>query len=140
MADNLLPCPFCGDDGEKGRQSVTQMHDGNKFDRIICRCCGAMCPEQNWNQRAAPAADAPAIEMMERQSPEDELRRLVYEEERAHRERMAPYYKALANIEALRQPSPVILSAARIADGSIRADMAPWNPESGFRSSDPEGY
>lgn len=52
MAD-LKPCPFCGDDGEKGRQAVKNMVSGESFDRIICRCCGAMCPEQNWNQRAA---------------------------------------------------------------------------------------
>lgn len=54
---DLKPCPFCGDDDEKGRQAVTQMPDGNTFDRIKCRCCGAMCPEQNWNQRAASPAD-----------------------------------------------------------------------------------
>ena len=53
----LLPCPFCGDDGDKGRQEVTQMIEGrNKFARITCRACGAMCPEENWNLRAALAA------------------------------------------------------------------------------------
>ena len=53
----LLPCPFCGDDGDKGRQEVTQMIEGrNKFARITCRACGAMCPEENWNRRAALAA------------------------------------------------------------------------------------
>ena len=72
--------------------------------------------------------------------PESELHRLLAEEERAHRERMAPYYKALARIEALRQPSPEILTAARIADGNIRTDMESWSPETGFRSNDPEGY
>ena len=52
--ETLLPCPFCGDDGDKGRQEVTQMIEGrNKFARITCRACGAMCPEENWNQRAA---------------------------------------------------------------------------------------
>ena len=58
----LLPCPFCGDDGDKGRQEVTQMIEGrNKFARITCRACGAMCPEENWNRRAALAAQpAPA--------------------------------------------------------------------------------
>ncbi len=30
--ETLLPCPFCGDDGDKGRQEVTQMIEGrNKF-------------------------------------------------------------------------------------------------------------
>ncbi len=28
----------------------------NKFARITCRACGAMCPEENWNRRAALAA------------------------------------------------------------------------------------
>ncbi len=28
----------------------------NKFVRITCRACGAMCPEENWNQRAAHPA------------------------------------------------------------------------------------
>ncbi len=57
----LLPCPFCGDDGDKGRQEVTQMIEGrNKFTRITCRACGAMCPEENWNRRAALAAQ-PAV-------------------------------------------------------------------------------
>ena len=55
--ETLLPCPFCGDDGDKGRQEVTQMIEGrNKFARITCRACGAMCPEENWNRRAALAA------------------------------------------------------------------------------------
>ena len=54
--ETLLPCPFCGDDGDKGRQEVTQMIEGrNKFARITCRACGAMCPEENWNRRAALA-------------------------------------------------------------------------------------
>jgi hypothetical protein len=55
--ETLLPCPFCGDDGDKGRQEVTQMIESrNKFARITCRVCGAMCPEENWNRRAALAA------------------------------------------------------------------------------------
>ena len=63
--ETLLPCPFCGDDGDKGRQEVTQMIEGrNKFARITCRTCGAMCPEENWNPRglkfAEPAAAQPA--------------------------------------------------------------------------------
>ena len=60
--ETLLPCPFCGDDGDKGWQEVTQMIEGrNKFARITCRACGAMCPEENWNRRAALAAQpAPA--------------------------------------------------------------------------------
>lgn len=50
---DLLACPFCGDDGEKGRQTVTQMNEARTtFDRILCRCCGAMAPELNWQQRA----------------------------------------------------------------------------------------
>ena len=57
--ETLLPCPFCGDDGDKGRQEVTQMIEGrNKFARITCRACGAMCPEENWNRRAALAQKA----------------------------------------------------------------------------------
>jgi hypothetical protein len=28
----------------------------NKFARITCRACGAMCPEENWNRRATLAA------------------------------------------------------------------------------------
>ena len=52
--ETLLPCPFCGDDGDKGRQEVTQMIESrNKFTRITCPACGAMCPEENWNRRAA---------------------------------------------------------------------------------------
>lgn len=52
----LLPCPFCGDDGEKGRQTVTQMGgERATFVRIICGCCGAMCPELNWGKRADTA-------------------------------------------------------------------------------------
>lgn len=50
---DLLACPFCGDDGEKGIQQVTMMNDERtKFNRTICRCCGAMAPELNWQQRA----------------------------------------------------------------------------------------
>ena len=30
----------------------------NKFARITCRACGAMCPEENWNRRAALAQKA----------------------------------------------------------------------------------
>lgn len=57
--ETLEPCPFCGDDGDKGRQEVTQMIEGrNKFARITCRACGAMCPEENWNRRAALAQKA----------------------------------------------------------------------------------
>ena len=53
MAD-LLPCPFCGDDGEKGIQAVTMMNaERTQFNRVTCRCCGAMCPEMNWNRRAS---------------------------------------------------------------------------------------
>lgn len=53
--DKLLPCPFCGDDGDKGVQEVTMMTDERpKFNRITCRACGAMCPEHNWNRRIAP--------------------------------------------------------------------------------------
>lgn len=48
----LLTCPFCGDDGDKGRQTVTQMTgDRATFDRIVCHCCGAMAPELNWQKR-----------------------------------------------------------------------------------------
>lgn len=58
----LAPCPFCGDDGEKGRQEVTQMNaERNKFVRIICHACGCMCPEHNWNARAALAAQPGAV-------------------------------------------------------------------------------
>ena len=59
--DTLLPCPFCGDDGDKGRQQVTMM-DAKRtvFTRVLCRCCGAMAPELNWQSRAArePVAQA----------------------------------------------------------------------------------
>jgi len=59
MSDPLLPCPFCGDDGDKGVQHVTQMVEGRpSFNRITCRACGAMCPEENWNHRA-PTGAAP---------------------------------------------------------------------------------
>jgi len=61
--ETLLPCPFCGDDGDKGRQEVTQMTEGyNKFARITCRACGAMCPEENWNRRAALAAQPATVD------------------------------------------------------------------------------
>lgn len=54
---DLLACPFCGDDGEKGRQTVTMMNDEHtQFDRITCRCCGAMAPELNWQKRTPAAA------------------------------------------------------------------------------------
>jgi hypothetical protein len=54
-----LPCPFCGDDGDKGVQKVTQMMEGRPtFNRITCRSCGAMCPEPNWNRRPAPDSAA----------------------------------------------------------------------------------
>ena len=33
------------------------------FDRIICRACGAMCPEPNWNRRAPDAQPEPAAPM-----------------------------------------------------------------------------
>jgi hypothetical protein len=49
----LLPCPICGDDGEKGFQEVSVMNDArDKYRRVICRVCGCMCPEYNWNTRA----------------------------------------------------------------------------------------
>jgi len=52
----LLPCPFCGDDGDKGTQTVTRMIlNRPTFNRIICRACGATCPEENWNLRVADA-------------------------------------------------------------------------------------
>jgi len=70
--ETLLPCPFCGDDDDKGRQEVTQMIEGrNKFARITCRACGAMCPEENWNRRAALAAQPDDNEW--RTAIEDEL-------------------------------------------------------------------
>lgn len=57
MTTELLPCPFCGDAGDKGRQTVTQMIEGRpQFDRITCRSCGAMCPENNWGRRIGLAA------------------------------------------------------------------------------------
>lgn len=59
---DLLACPFCGDDGEKGRQTVTQMNEARTtFDRILCRCCGAMAPELNWQSRAAIQKAAGAV-------------------------------------------------------------------------------
>ena len=43
----------------------------NKFARITCRACGAMCPEENWNRRAALAAQPDDNEW--RTAIEDEL-------------------------------------------------------------------
>lgn len=62
-APQLLPCPFCGDEGEKGIQAVTLMNaERTSFKRVSCRCCGATCPEPNWNHRAALAQqDAQAV-------------------------------------------------------------------------------
>lgn len=62
-APQLLPCPFCGDEGEKGIQAVTLMNaERTSFNRVTCRCCGATCPEPNWNLRAALAQqDAQAV-------------------------------------------------------------------------------
>ncbi|UIF90937.1 hypothetical protein [Cupriavidus sp. UYPR2.512] len=76
----------------------------------------------------------PAIAPPESRYDEDGLRRLVVEEERAHRQRMAPFYKALANYAALR-PSLPLISTAMIADATIRRDMAAWNPVTGFASA-----
>ena len=61
---DLLACPFCGDDGEKGQQTVTMMNEEHtQFDRITCRCCGAMAPELNWQKRAtATASEATAAQ------------------------------------------------------------------------------
>lgn len=47
----LKPCPFCGDDGDKGNMEVTQMQTGNKFTRVTCRSCSATAPLSNWNER-----------------------------------------------------------------------------------------
>ncbi len=87
--ETLLPCPFCGDDGDKGRQEVTQMIEGrNKFARITCRACGAMCPEENWNRRAAlavqpaeaqPTGQSPCARHCEAPAFEGEIRRLKRE-------------------------------------------------------------
>lgn len=52
----LKPCPICGDDGEKGFQDVTVMNgDRDKYRRVICRVCGCMVPEHNWNTRTEPS-------------------------------------------------------------------------------------
>ena len=52
--EKILPCPFCGDAGEKGTQQVTMMNaERTAFNRVICRCCGAMAPELNWQCRAS---------------------------------------------------------------------------------------
>ena len=42
----------------------------NKFARITCRACGAMCPEENWNRRAALAAQpADIVNPISQQEP-----------------------------------------------------------------------
>ena len=62
MPDDLLACPFCGDDGEKGEIEVTEFPSRNQYKVVKCYTCGASCPEANWNMRAgiAPAAEQPA--------------------------------------------------------------------------------
>lgn len=52
MTGQWKPCPFCGDDGEKATQTVTQVKNDNEYQRILCRVCGAICPAANWNTRA----------------------------------------------------------------------------------------
>ena len=60
----------------------------NKFARITCRACGAMCPEENWNRRAAlaaqpadaqPTGQSPCARHCEAPAFEGEIRRLKRE-------------------------------------------------------------
>ncbi|MCT9125361.1 hypothetical protein [Cupriavidus gilardii] len=53
MSDQLLACPFCGDDGEKGEVEMTELPSRNHYKVIKCYTCGASCPAANWNMRAA---------------------------------------------------------------------------------------
>lgn len=74
--EKMKPCPFCGDDAEKGRQEVTMMNDErDQFVRVTCRVCGCMCPKLNWNTRAAAPTAQSSCEGG--QEPVDEV--LVYD-------------------------------------------------------------
>lgn len=59
----FLPCPFCGDDGPKEHQVVTQvsLEGWPNYKRVHCYVCGAMCSEQNWNNRAYKIHKPPAL-------------------------------------------------------------------------------
>ncbi|MBO4120242.1 hypothetical protein J5T34_05750 [Cupriavidus gilardii] len=48
----MKPCPFCGDDGEKGEVEMTEFPSRNQYKVIKCYTCGASCPAANWNTRA----------------------------------------------------------------------------------------
>jgi hypothetical protein len=84
--------------GEK--QWVPALRERNHWNSAIFR--GLSLHEVTVGPELTPPAAA-AIEQRAPQvmQPEDELRRLLADEERAHRERMAPYYQALARFESL---------------------------------------
>ncbi|UXC37176.1 hypothetical protein [Cupriavidus gilardii] len=52
MPDELLPCPFCGDAGEKGVEEWTDFPWQAQYTVTRCLTCGASCPAANWNMRA----------------------------------------------------------------------------------------
>lgn len=50
----LLPCPFCGDDYDKGSMDMFSPQTGAKWKKVTCRVCGASAPDTVWNTRTAP--------------------------------------------------------------------------------------
>lgn len=59
QANELLPCPFCGDVALPG-------FDDNNRPRIYCASCGALARHEHWNTRAKPTTSDPSVDAMER--------------------------------------------------------------------------
>lgn len=74
MPDQLLPCPFCGDAGEKGVEEWTDFPSRDQYKVIRCLTCGASCPEMNWNTRA-PVEGPKAATFADWQAFHDSMRR-----------------------------------------------------------------
>lgn len=52
MSEELKPCPFCGDNGDKGTMQMFAPQTGLHWTKVTCRGCGASVSDQAWNIRA----------------------------------------------------------------------------------------
>lgn len=58
--DELKPCPFCGDDGDKGAMQMFAPQTGAHWTKVTCRGCGASVSEQAWNIRPVTVSEGEA--------------------------------------------------------------------------------